>query len=85
MKAFLMPVLCAYVMLSEDVQASMAYGSISNFDTVNDTRHVCLGFEIETDNRTSTDVTYTCNYNHYGAPRFEQDDTDSAHPKCIIR
>ena len=30
-------------------QASIAYGSINNFDTVNDTSNVCHGFEIELD------------------------------------
>ncbi len=66
-------------------QASIAYGSINNFDTVNDTGHECHGFEIEIEDCHSTDITYTYNYNHYGAPRIEQDDTDPAHPKCRIR
>jgi len=66
-------------------EASQAYGSINNFDTVNDTGHVCHGFEIEIEDCRSTDITYTYNYNHYGVPRFEQDDTDPAHPKCRIR
>lgn len=65
--------------------ASIAYGSINNFDTVNDTGHVCHGFEIEIEDCTSLDVSYTYNYNHYGAPRFEQDDTIPGHPKCRIR
>lgn len=66
-------------------QASQAYGSINNFDTVNDTGHVCHGFEIEIEDCRTTDITYTYNYNHYGVPRFEQDDTDPLHPKCRIR
>ncbi len=65
--------------------ASIAYGSINNFDTVNDTGHVCHGFEIEIEDCHSTDVSYTYNYNHYGAPRFEQDDSVPGHPKCRIR
>lgn len=69
--------------LFASARASIAYGSINNFDTVNDTGHVCHGFEIE-DCR-STDITYIYDYNHDGAPRLEQDDTDPAHPKCRIR
>ena len=77
---------CLLLILSHSAaQASQAYGSINNFDTVNDTGHVCHGFEIEIEDCRSTDITYTYNYNHYGVPRFEQDDTDPAHPKCRIR
>ena len=74
--------LCA---VSGSADASIAYGSINNFDTVNDTGTDCHGFEIEIEDCHSTDITYTYNYNHYGAPRIEQDDTDPAHPKCRIR
>ena len=66
-------------------QASIAYGSINNFDTVNDTGRKCHGFEIEIEDCHSTDITYTYNYNHYGAPRITQDDSVVGHPKCIIR
>mgnify|MGYP006888937526 CR=1 FL=1 len=75
----------AVLVLSPSVQASIAYGSINNFDTVNDTGHTCHGFEIEIEDCRTTDITYTYNYNHYGVPRFEQDDTDPLHPKCRIR
>lgn len=67
------------------VRASIAYGSINNFDTVNDTSHECHGFEIEIEDCRSTDITYTYNYNHYGAPLITQDDSIPAHPRCIIR
>jgi hypothetical protein len=66
-------------------RASIAYGSINNFDTVNDTGHVCHGFEIEIEDCRSTDITYTYNYNHYGVPKITQDDSIPAHPRCIIR
>ena len=69
----------------QKVEASIAYGSINNFDTVNDTGHECHGFEIELDDCHSTDVTYTYNYNHYGAPEITEDTTDPAHPKVFIR
>jgi hypothetical protein len=73
------------LLASQSIRASIAYGSINNFDTVNDTGHECHGFEIEIEDCHSTDITYTYNYNHYGAPRIEQDDTDPLHPKCRIR
>jgi hypothetical protein len=75
----------AVLVLSPSVQASIAYGSINNFDTVNDTGSVCHGFEIEIEDCRSNDITYTYNYNHYGAPRIEQDDSIVGHPKCRIR
>ncbi len=76
---------CLFPLLAGSARASIAYGSINNFDTVNDTGHECHGFEIEIEDCHSTDITYTYNYNHYGAPRIEQDDTDPVHPKCRIR
>lgn len=71
--------------LSSTARASIAYGSINNFDTVNDTGHECHGFEIELDDCHSTDVTYTYNYNHYGVPEITEDNTDAAHPKVFIK
>ncbi len=62
----------------------IAYGSLTNFDTVNDTGHECHGFEIELEDCHSTDITRTYNYNHYGVPEIEQDDSDPAHPVCRI-
>jgi len=66
-------------------RASIAYGSINNFDTVNDTGHQCHGFEIELEDIHSTDITYTYNYNHYGVPKITEDNSVPGHPKCIIR
>ncbi len=80
---------CGLLLLSAltpaPVRASIAYGSINNFDTVNDTGHECHGFEIEIEDCRSTDITYTYNYNHYGVPLITQDDSVPAHPKCTIR
>ena len=39
------------------VMASQAYGSINNFDVVNDTGVPCHGFEIELDDITSAQIT----------------------------
>ncbi|MCP5556900.1 MAG: InlB B-repeat-containing protein [Verrucomicrobiaceae bacterium] len=63
----------------------IAYGSINNFDTVNDTGHECHGFEIEIEDCHSTDITYTYNYNHYGVPEISEDNSVAGHPKCKIR
>lgn len=63
----------------------IAYGSITNFDTVNDTGKECHGFEIELEDCRSTDIGYTYDYNHYGTPRITQDDSIPAHPVCRVR
>lgn len=83
----ILPLLISLMVLpaGQTACASIAYGSINNFDTVNDTGHVCHGFEIEIEECRSIDITYTYNYNHYGVPRIEQDDTIPGHPKCRIR
>src|ERR1043166_7520240 len=67
-------------------QASIAYGTINNFDTVNDTSNVCHGFEIELDDCRSQDITYCYSYNHYGTPNIRED-TFSApgHTNCFVR
>lgn len=86
LSAWLAFIACLFWMLSQGAaQASIAYGSINNFDTVNDTGHECHGFEIEIEDCTSTAITYTYNYNHYGAPKIMQDDSIAGHPKCKIR
>jgi hypothetical protein len=69
-------------------RASVAYGSINNFDTVNDTSNVCHGFEIELDDTRSTDITYTYDYNHYGTPQiseFTTNDSIGWHTNVIVR
>ena len=72
-------------LLAGSARASIAYGSINNFDTVNDTGSECHGFEIEIEDCHSTDITYTYDYNHYGTPKITQDDSIAGHPKCVIR
>ncbi len=71
--------------LTASLQASTAYGSLSNFDVVNDTGGKCYGFEIELDDVVSTSITYMYDYNHYGRPTISQDNTDPAHPKVHVR
>jgi len=73
------------IALSQSAHASTAYGTLNNFDCVNDTGVEAHGFEIELDDVRSTDITYTYDYNHYGVPKITQDNTDPAHPKVFIR
>jgi hypothetical protein len=65
--------------------ASQAYGSINNFDVVNDTGTNCYGFEIELDGIHSKDITYTFDWNHYGTPVITEDNTDTNNPKVFIK
>ena len=53
--------------------ASTAYGTLNNFDCVNDTGVEAHGFEIEIDDVHSKDITYTYDYNHYGIPKIIED------------
>ena len=71
--------------LSPSMNASTAYGTLNNFDCVNDTGVEAHGFEIELDDIHSRDITYTYDYNHYGIPKITEDNTDPAHPKVFIR
>lgn len=64
--------------------ADTAYGTLNNFDVVNDTGQTCYGFLIELDDVRSTDITYTYDWNHYGTPRLAEDVSDPAHPKVFI-
>jgi len=65
--------------------ASTAYGDLNNFDVFNDTTQNCHGFEIELEDIHSTDVTYTYDWNHYGAPSITEDSSNPAHPKVTVR
>ena len=56
-------------------QAGIAYGTLNNFDCVNDTGVQAHGFDIEMDDIQSKDITYTYDYNHYGVPRITEDIT----------
>lgn len=65
--------------------ASQAYGSINNFDSVNDTGVPAHGFEIEIDYGHTRDITYTYDYNHYGTPHITEDNSDPVHPRVFVR
>jgi len=88
MKTNLFPLVFAMMTMaawSPTASASIAYGSINNFDTVNDTGSEAHGFEIELDDCRSSSITYTFDWNHYGTPSITEDLTDPAHPRTTIR
>ncbi len=66
-------------------RASAAYGTINNFDVVNDTTNECHGFEIEIEDIHSQDITYTYNWNHYGTPAITEDNSNPLHPRVTVR
>ena len=76
---------CALGMRDETAHASIAYGTLNNFDCVNDTGVEAHGFDIELDDIHSKDITYTYDYNHYGVPKITEDNTDPLHPKVLVR
>ena len=61
------------------------YGSLNNFDAVNDNGVPCHGFEIEIEDIHSKDITYTYDWNHYGAPKISEDNSNPLHPRVVIR
>ena len=65
--------------------ATNAWGTINNFDCVNDNGVECHGFEIEIEDCHSRDITYTYNWNHYGTPSITEDNSNPLHPKTIVR
>lgn len=71
--------------LSPKLSADTAYGTLNNFDVVNDTGGKCYGFQIELEDVHSTSITYTYDWNHYGTPRITEDSSDPAHPKVTVR
>jgi hypothetical protein len=86
MRRFLLLLAVAILVLSTAGNtAPTIVGDLNNFDTLNDTGQVCYGFEIEMDDIHSTDITYTFDWNHYGAPKIREDNTDPAHPKVFVR
>jgi hypothetical protein len=60
----------ATLALASAAHAISTFGTLSNFDAVNDTGQTCNGFRIELDGISSSNVTYTFGspYNRYGTP-----------------
>lgn len=67
--------------------SASAFGTLSNFDVVNDTPTPCHGFEIELEDIHPSDVPYTFggSYTRYGSPEVVEDAADPAHPRVIVR
>ncbi len=80
-----MVLLTAGLFGARSARASIAYGSINNFDTVNDTGTECHGFEIELEDINCTDVTYTYDWNHYGTSKISEDTSVPGHPVTTVR
>jgi hypothetical protein len=67
--------------------SASSYGTLSNFDVVNDTTHPCHGFEIELEDIQAGDVSYTFggDYIRYGTPEVLDATVDAAHPRVVVR
>jgi len=88
MKRFLCLLTLAAAVLalgSRPAGATTVIGDLNNFDTINDTGQPCYGFEIEIEDVHSTGITYTYDWNHYGAPKIREDSSDPLHPKVFVR
>ena len=83
MKKLLLPALFLFGI--HNASASTAFGTLGNFDAVNDTGETCHGFEIEVDDIHSKDIGGTYSFNHYGVPKIREDNLDPLHPKVFIR
>lgn len=77
--------IAAMAWAGHSAMASTAYGDLNNFDVVNDTNQPCHGFEIELDGIHSKDVTYTFDWNHYGAPIIREEIDASGNPRVFVR
>ncbi len=78
--------LVALLTLYSGVSWATTFGTLSNFDVVNDTPGPCHGFEIELEDIRPSDVPYTFGgpYIRYGTPEV-LDVVDPAHPHVLVR
>lgn len=80
--AALLPCACLATL---PVQAVTTFGTLSNFDVVNDTGGPTNGFEIELEGVTSAEVPYWFDYETYGKPRLlDSRIPDPADPNTTI-
>lgn len=72
---------------SASLGSASSFGTLSNFDVVNDTGHECHGFEIELEDLRPSDVPYTFGgtYTRYGTPEVLDTTVDPAHPRVLVR
>jgi hypothetical protein len=88
MKKILIGIALAMFALANRAFAGTVFGALSNFDAVNDTPSPCNGLEIELDDIQSQDVTYTFQYQRYGAPKIAEDTflvSGVSHPRTFVR
>lgn len=86
-KSLPVAVLACLTLAGSPVRASQAYGTVNNFDTVNDNGFPAHGFEIELDDCHSADLSYTYDYNHYGTPKiseFTSTDATGVHTNVFV-
>ena len=81
--SFGIPAFLLIIALATSAYASTAYGTLNNFDCVNDTGVEAHGFEIELEDVHSTDITYTYDYNHYGVPKITEDNIRPGAPEGL--
>src|SRR5262245_25108927 len=64
-----------------------SFGTLSNFDVVNDTGQPCHGFEIELEDLHTADVPYTFGgtYLRYGTPEVLDITVDPNHSRVLVR
>ena len=74
-----------WLLMPSPAEASPAWGSLNNFDAVNDTGVPCHGFEIEIEGIHSKDITYTYDWNHYGVPKITADEPYPLQFRVIVR
>jgi hypothetical protein len=78
----------AALALATQAAAGTFFGALSNFDAVNNTGSPCNRFEIELDDIQSRDVTYTFDFQRYGAPKITEDTfvvNGAPHPRTFVR
>ena len=82
-KAILGLLLCCVGNLG--AQTPNTFGTLSNFDVINDTGEECHGFEIELEDAQSADITYTFGapYQRYGNPRIGET-VDATGKKIVV-
>lgn len=86
-RRFLVLTLSAGVLAIAARGHASGFGTLSNFDVVNDTSGPCHGFEIELEDLHPSDVPYTFggDYIRYGAPEVIDSTVDPQHPRVLVR
>lgn len=77
----------AILVVTATAAFASSFGTLSNFDVVNDTGHECHGFEIELEDVHPSDAPYTFGGSciRYGSPEVLDTTVDPAHPRVVVR